>query len=96
MSDKLNLSGQNMDDIYKRKLYMKCCICYDETLYLLDGKCLTCYSDRTIYIDYIIPKGWQCPICKIIWSPSITCCVCGDVKIKHECKCKEKCNEKEK
>ena len=33
-------------------------------------------------LDYI-PKGWQCPVCKRVYSPSIpVCSYCGDAVTK--------------
>ena len=21
-------------------------------------------------------EGWQCPVCKVVWAPTIQCCMC--------------------
>jgi hypothetical protein len=27
-----------------------------------------------------ISVGWQCPICKMVYSPNVTCCSCSYIK----------------
>jgi len=37
-------------------------------------------ADDPVYVRTTAPQGWQCPICKVVYAPTVTMCMCEKVK----------------